>query len=36
VKAYYALERFRTGSAFKPWLMRIVVNEALNRFPGGA
>jgi RNA polymerase sigma factor (sigma-70 family) len=35
VKAYYALDRFRTGSAFKPWLMRIVVNEALNRRRAG-
>ena len=31
VKAYYALDRFRTGAAFKPWLLRIVTNEALNR-----
>lgn len=31
VKAYYALGRFRPGAPFKPWLMRIVVNEALNR-----
>ncbi|MGH2736844.1 MAG: RNA polymerase sigma factor [Actinomycetota bacterium] len=31
VKAYYALPRFRSGSAFKPWLLRIVTNEARNR-----
>jgi RNA polymerase sigma-70 factor (ECF subfamily) len=31
VKAYYALPRFRTGAAFRPWLLRIVANEARNR-----
>ncbi len=31
VKAYYALSRFRSGSAFRPWLLRIVANEARNR-----
>lgn len=31
VKAYRALPRFRTGSAFRPWLLRIVANEASNR-----
>lgn len=31
VKAYYALDRFREGASFKPWLLRIVTNEALNR-----
>jgi RNA polymerase sigma factor (sigma-70 family) len=31
VKAFYALDRFRKGAAFKPWLLRIVTNEALNR-----
>jgi RNA polymerase sigma factor (sigma-70 family) len=31
VKAYYALARFRPDAPFKPWLMRIVANEALNR-----
>jgi RNA polymerase sigma-70 factor, ECF subfamily len=35
VKAYYALDRFRPGAPFKPWLMRIVVNEALNRRRSG-
>jgi RNA polymerase sigma factor (sigma-70 family) len=31
VKAYYALGRFRTESPFRPWLLRIVANEAKNR-----
>ena len=31
VKAYYALARFRTGEPFRPWLLRIVTNEARNR-----
>lgn len=31
VKAYRALPRFRTGSPFRPWLLRIVGNEARNR-----
>jgi len=31
VKAYYALARFHTGAPFRPWLLRIVVNEARNR-----
>jgi RNA polymerase sigma-70 factor (ECF subfamily) len=31
VNAYYALGRFRTGAPFKPWLCRIVANEARNR-----
>jgi RNA polymerase sigma factor (sigma-70 family) len=31
VKAYAALARFRTGSLFRPWLLRIVTNEARNR-----
>ena len=30
VKAYRALGRFRTGSPFRPWLLRIVGNEARN------
>lgn len=30
VKAYRSLRRFRTGAAFRPWLLRIVVNEAHN------
>ena len=31
VKAYYALPRFRPGAPFRPWLLRIVANEARNR-----
>ncbi|MBI3968541.1 MAG: sigma-70 family RNA polymerase sigma factor [Chloroflexi bacterium] len=31
VKAYYALSRFRLGEPFRPWLLRIVANEARNR-----
>lgn len=31
IKAYYALDRFRAGSPFRPWLLRIVTNEARNR-----
>jgi RNA polymerase sigma factor (sigma-70 family) len=31
VKAYRALGRFRPGHPFRPWLLKIVVNEAHNR-----
>lgn len=31
VKAFYALDRFRPGAPFRPWLLRIVANEARNR-----
>jgi RNA polymerase sigma factor (sigma-70 family) len=31
VKAWYALDRFRTGAPFRPWLLAIVANEARNR-----
>jgi RNA polymerase sigma-70 factor (ECF subfamily) len=31
VKAYYALPRFRPGAPFRPWILRIVANEARNR-----
>ena len=31
VKAWRALGRFREGAPFKPWLLRIVANEASNR-----
>ena len=31
VNAYYALGRFRPGASFRPWLLRIVANEARNR-----
>ncbi len=30
VKAYGALPRFREGAPFRPWLLRIVANEARN------
>lgn len=30
MKAYRALDTFRTGSAFRPWLLRIVANETRN------
>lgn len=31
IKAFYALKGFRTGSPFRPWLLKIVTNEARNR-----
>ena len=31
VKAYRAMNRFRPGAAFRPWLLTIVANEARNR-----
>ena len=31
VKAYLALDRFRPGALFRPWLLQIVGNEARNR-----
>ena len=31
VKAYDALPGFRAGAAFRPWILRIVANEARNR-----
>src|SRR2546422_8008530 len=31
VKAWRALGRFREGAPFRPWLLRIVTNEARNR-----
>ncbi len=34
VKAYRALGSFRSGSAFRPWLLRIVTNETRN-LPSG-
>ena len=30
VKAYRALSRFHEGAGFRPWLLRIVVNETRN------
>ena len=35
LKAYRALARFREGSPFRPWLLRIVANEARNRRRAG-
>jgi RNA polymerase sigma factor (sigma-70 family) len=32
VKAYLALDRFRGTEPFRPWLLRIVVNETRNRW----
>jgi RNA polymerase sigma factor (sigma-70 family) len=31
IKAYAALDRFRAGAPFRPWLLTIVANEARNR-----
>ena len=31
VRAYGALDRFRDGEPFRPWLLRIAVNAARNR-----
>ncbi len=31
VKAYNGLGRFRAGASFRPWILRIVANEARNR-----
>jgi RNA polymerase sigma factor (sigma-70 family) len=31
LKAHRALRRFRPGAPFRPWLLRIVANEARNR-----
>jgi RNA polymerase sigma factor (sigma-70 family) len=31
VKAWFALPRFRAGAPFRPWVCRIVANEAKNR-----
>ncbi|MEO8477865.1 MAG: RNA polymerase sigma factor [Actinomycetota bacterium] len=31
VKAWRAMPRFRAGSPFRPWILRIVSNEARNR-----
>jgi RNA polymerase sigma factor (sigma-70 family) len=30
VRAYRALDRFRTGEPFRPWLLRIVANQAVS------
>lgn len=31
VKAYHAISRFRVNAPFRPWLLRIVRNQALNQ-----
>lgn len=31
INAYRSLRRFKAGSPFRPWLLRIVRNEALNK-----
>ena len=36
VKAFRALGGFRSGSPFRPWLLRIVANEARNQRRGAA
>jgi RNA polymerase sigma-70 factor (ECF subfamily) len=35
VKAHAAMDRFRPGSPFRPWLLRVVANEAKNRRRAG-
>jgi DNA-directed RNA polymerase specialized sigma24 family protein len=30
LKAYHAFSRFQDGAEFRPWLLRIVINEAKN------
>ncbi|MFC7624810.1 RNA polymerase sigma factor [Microlunatus sp. GCM10028923] len=34
VKAFRAMPRFRAGQEFRPWLLRIVINEARNLHRG--
>src|SRR6266545_2718537 len=36
VKAYRALGTFREGAPLRPWLLRIVANEAINRAKASA
>ena len=36
VKAYRALGRFRPGAPFRPWLLRIVANQARNQRRGSS
>jgi RNA polymerase sigma-70 factor (ECF subfamily) len=31
IKAFYALDRFHEGRPFRPWLLKIVANEARNK-----
>ena len=35
IKAYYALPGFHIGAAFRPWLLRIVANQARNQRRAG-
>jgi RNA polymerase sigma-70 factor (ECF subfamily) len=35
VKAFHALGSFRAGAPFRPWLLRIVANEARNKRRAG-
>src|SRR5215211_2025445 len=35
VRAYRELRRFRAGESFRPWLLRIVTNLALNQKRAG-
>lgn len=30
IKAFLAMQRFRPGQPFRPWLFRILTNEALR------
>jgi RNA polymerase sigma-70 factor (ECF subfamily) len=34
-KAWLALGRFRSEAPFRPWLVKIAINEARNRWRGG-
>jgi RNA polymerase sigma-70 factor (ECF subfamily) len=36
VKAFRAFGRFREGAPVRPWLLRIVANEAINRAKSGS
>ena len=36
VRAYRSLASFKSGSAFRPWLLRIVANQASNHRRGAA
>jgi RNA polymerase sigma-70 factor (ECF subfamily) len=36
IKAHRSLSRFRTGSPFRPWLLRIVANECRNEWRSAA
>ncbi len=35
IKAFYALHRFHSGAAFRPWLLEIVANQARNQRRAG-